>query len=114
MDLKLKLSVLVPRIGKEFSQDYLVIGEIKSDGAALITFRIVHPGQVPVAPQRDCGERLVKYLAIVPTARHGQQYNKGGHIAGRGPPWGLSIPPHLFPVLLKATSCFGHRTLLQE
>lgn len=59
--LKVRRDELCARVGKEWSQDDLEIGEIKSDGAALITFKLA-PNMVPVAPRRDCGLRLVNYL----------------------------------------------------
>lgn len=59
--LKARCDELCGRIGKEYAQDDLEIGEIKSDGAALITFKLA-PGRVPIAPPWNCGERLVAAL----------------------------------------------------
>lgn len=58
---KAKRDELCGRIGKEFAQGDLEIGEIRSDGAALITFKLAS-NRVPISPQRDCGTRLVTYL----------------------------------------------------
>lgn len=59
--LKAWREALFQRIGTEFSHDDLVIGEVRSDGAALITFELA-AGMVPLAPRRDAGERLITHL----------------------------------------------------
>lgn len=64
-ELKAKREALLERIGKDFTHDDLVIGEVRSDGAALITFKLA-PGLVTLAPQRNVGERLVKHLIANP------------------------------------------------
>lgn len=64
-ELKTKHGALLERIGKDFTHDDLVIGEVRSDGAALITFKLA-PGLVTLAPQRNAGERLVKHLIANP------------------------------------------------
>lgn len=68
MELKLKRSVLLEKLNTSWGPDDLHIGDIKSDGAALICFQIAMPDQVPVWPKNNCGERLVSRLAARPDA----------------------------------------------
>lgn len=79
-ELKSKRDTLFERIGREFDQSDLVIGEVRSDGAALITLKIAQPGMVTLAPQRNVGERLVAYLIAHPAEadRQGPPRRIGG------------------------------------
>lgn len=63
MELDLKRTVLLGKLNTGWQPDDVHIHEIRADGAALITFKLAMPDLVPVAPQRDCGERLVNTLA---------------------------------------------------
>lgn len=50
---------LFARIGKEYAPDDLIIGGVRGDGSALVSFRL---GGVPLAPIENVGERLVTHL----------------------------------------------------
>ena len=60
-ELEAKRKELCARFPGTWAHNDLHIGRITSDGAALITFKLV-PGEVPVHPPSTAGERLVEYL----------------------------------------------------